>query len=381
METKEILREIERSETTAIYGAHVVAFGVYTALRALYGVSVRCFLVTKAEGSPETVDGVPVLPLREAGLDPARTLVLIATTELFHEEIQRELRALGFERSIPIGTHEEHLFLSAYFESVGRFSRKAERALLRRASSVGPTPDSVGVYAVRSQGDKPLRSEARFSHPVVPILAGAALSDGPPADPVNAEAGGRTRLAARSDDTGENISRKNRRYCELTATYWVWKNATQDVKGIFHYRRHLILRTGEIDALLAKEIDAALPLPYLCRKDAKAQFGRFVPEEAWRLLEEAAHDVHSRQCAEISRILRGPLLYPYNMLCARAEVFDAYCEWLFPVLFRMEELGRGLPVVEETRALAYAGEALTSVYFLLHESALRVSHAEKRILV
>ena len=42
------------------------------------------------------------------------------------------------------------------------------------------------------------------------------------------------------DDTGDNISHKNKNYCELTAMYWVWKN--YDLKNIqyiwlAHYRR------------------------------------------------------------------------------------------------------------------------------------------------
>ena len=57
-----------------------------------------------------------------------------------------------------------------------------------------------------------------------PIHVGAALSD--------ERIGGYLR-----DDSGENISRLNRRYCELTGQYWVWKNVEADYYGFFHYRR------------------------------------------------------------------------------------------------------------------------------------------------
>ena len=47
------------------------------------------------------------------------------------------------------------------------------------------------------------------------------------------------------DNTGDNISKKNRMYCENTAHYWVWKNyldkAEEDYIGFCHYRRFLDL--------------------------------------------------------------------------------------------------------------------------------------------
>jgi hypothetical protein len=367
LEVDEILREIGRYETTAIYGAHVVAFGLHTALRELYGVSVKCHLVTDPAGNPAEMVGKPVLPARTAGLDPARTLVLIATTELFHEEIRAELRGLGFENVIPIGAREEHLFLSAYFARIGRFPLAGEAASPSADSLSFPPLRDFAVYAVRNCMDKPLRSEPPAPAWLVPIQAGAGLTN--------------ERIAVLADDTGENISWKNRQYSETTATYWVWKNAGQAVKGIFHYRRHLLLLPSDIKALSTGEIDAVLPLPYLCPLSVHSHFRRYFPEEVWKVAEEVLEELYPQRYAEILRILRGPHLYAYNLLCARAAVFDAYCAWIFPALLATEERSRAFPTVVDARVLGYIAEALMTLYFLLHEDKLRIRHAEKRIFV
>ena len=55
------------------------------------------------------------------------------------------------------------------------------------------------------------------------------------------------------DDTGDNISKDNPKYNELSAQYWAWKNydklGNPDYIGFMHYRRHFLFNNEKVRPL------------------------------------------------------------------------------------------------------------------------------------
>ena len=56
--------------------------------------------------------------------------------------------------------------------------------------------------------------------------------------PVHVGKEGKDDIGFKGDNTGNNISKKNPYFCELTGIYWAWKNLKADYVGLAHYRRH-----------------------------------------------------------------------------------------------------------------------------------------------
>ena len=180
------------------------------------------------------------------------------------------------------------------------------------------------------------------------------------------------------DDDGETISQENPHCDELTVTYWAWKNCHDAFKGIAHYRRYLAARPEEVDALLSGKADVLLPLPFACWPDTSTQYGRYNTPEAVAAMHAALAAIHPSEADKAREILAGPYLYNYNMLLARADVFDDYCAWMFPVLAHVRTHAPELfPPDTHTRVCGHLGELLLSIYMMARKDRLRILHVPK----
>ena len=177
------------------------------------------------------------------------------------------------------------------------------------------------------------------------------------------------------DDTGENISGKNATFCELTGLYWAWKNLDADVYGLCHYRRYFgyrrvgrdkkdcLLTGSQIEALL-QNCDLILP--------RKRRYWIETRESQYA----HAHHIEDLQCVERILTERYPEYleawrwmlgtrsgHICNMFVMRKADLDAYCTWLFDILFEAEKrLDISGYSDKDKRVFGYLGERLLDVW-------------------
>jgi hypothetical protein len=351
-----IIETISRNSRFAIYGAQVVAYGAYVAIKHLFNRTPKCFIVSNLDGNPVEIEGLPV---RTIGAVSRDALIVIAVTELLQDEIAATLQEKGYRHICKLTAREEHLLMSAYFASMEMFPLAATRPDCGDGNGNGNGNGFFSLYEVRHHLDKPLRNQPVLMPWEIPIQAGAVLTG--------------IRVCEQLDNKGDNISDKNRQYCEASAMYGVWKNASAAWVGIEQYRRHLLVRPD----MLRDDIDVIMPLPYVCFPNLESQFRRFVGDEIVRALHKALKELYPDKYETYAQCLNDKYHYAYNLIVAKKAVFDTFCEWAFRITDHIETLA--LQSVKETRALAYMVEQLTSIYFIANRDKLTIVHAEKAI--
>ncbi len=207
------------------------------------------------------------------------------------------------------------------------------------------------------------------------------------------------------DDVGDNIAARNPSYCELTATYWIWKNSREDAVGLCHYRRYFnllpttafhvpVLTLSSRDETAAKLLSH--PGQAVAMQRLLEQYDIIVPRAAFhprsvgddyvRNHGEAEWDEFVRQLdllygADTHSIRDENRFYACNMLACRKEVFDRYATQLFQVIDpvyaaigpRPDEVGARF---QPGRYPGYLGERFMSAFL----NANRLKYYEAQVV-
>lgn len=166
--------------------------------------------------------------------------------------------------------------------------------------------------------------------------------------PVQVGASGKESIGYQRDDEGENISELNPYFCELTGLYWAWKNLDSDYVGLVHYRRHFsfrprsknlwgkVLKRRELEKYLA---DVRIFVPSKRRYYIETLYSHYAHTHYSYQLDETRRII-KKKCPEYlasyDKAVKRRWGYMFNMVIMDRELFDAYCTWLFDILFELK---------------------------------------------
>lgn len=203
------------------------------------------------------------------------------------------------------------------------------------------------------------------------------------------------------DNQGDNISFKNKYYCELTAQYWAWKNEEADYYGFFHYRRYLsfnpirleedswgsvIYDTISNEALnelridekcmenIINQYDVITTIPRNIRNSKKnrhatiytqyASESKSHKKEDMDLVIKIIQEKYPRFNEIVSEYLNSSEAYECNMFIMKKEIFNEYCSWLFDILEEHEKRADFSNYsVEQYRVSGFLAERLFGIYY------------------
>ena len=184
------------------------------------------------------------------------------------------------------------------------------------------------------------------------------------------------RASFTGDDSGDNISGKNKNYCELTALYWAWKNLDCDYLGLAHYRRHFKMRknTDKWRSILDKTMAEKLLLEYNVILPVKRNYfiettyNQYVHahnrQDLDKTLEILTED-YPQYVPAWDKVMKSTSGHRFNMFIMKKEILDGYLTWLFDILFKLEDrLDISAYSDNDKRVFGFVSERLLDVWLL-----------------
>jgi hypothetical protein len=163
------------------------------------------------------------------------------------------------------------------------------------------------------------------------------------------------------DNTGDNISDKNSHWSELTVLYWGWKNIKNvEYLGLNHYRRYFNadINVHNIDNLMGGvDIAVAKSTSQLSRQERPDNLAHMTSQEDYYIFADTFLEIHPEYKDGFMRYFyHSRVSYPFTMFIAKKEVYDNFCEFMFPVFFALEKRLKEHGYSRQKRTMGYFGE-------------------------
>lgn len=225
------------------------------------------------------------------------------------------------------------------------------------------------IYLAKSHFDEELKEE--FDSPFSEVIqVGADLTD---AD-----------IAELKDNTGDNISKRNRDYCEMSAVYWAWKNDKEsDYIGLCHYRRRFYADAEMLKGIMGEGYDAIYTIPQITDGGLREEFverNYFLTPEMWQLTEEAIERLSPEYLEAWQALSESYFLISYNMFIMRRAIFEEYCTWVFSILEEVDKYYLDQGIQCDNRYLGYIAELLNTVYVMKNRASLKKGYVKMKML-
>lgn len=225
------------------------------------------------------------------------------------------------------------------------------------------------IYVAKSHYDKELK-EKFYTPYTIDIQVGAALTD--------------MDIAECKDNVGDNISIRNKDYCEVTAIYWIWKNhMDNDYIGICHYRRRFVINESMIEFIIHNKFDAVFTIPCLTDGGMRREFverNYFLTPEAWELVERILLKISPEYFDTWLEFKKSYFIIPCNIFIMKKEIFARYCSWLFMILEETDKYYLDQGIQCDNRYLGYISECLTTVYVMKNKDILKKGYVRMKKL-
>ena len=164
----------------------------------------------------------------------------------------------------------------------------------------------------------------------------------------------RTKIWEYDDRDSDNISSKNKTFCELTGLYHIWRHDDNDVVGLCHYRRYLAqqrksnievvcpLSSEEITELLSEHdclVARKENLVYYLQPISVAYHYRVSHcSTDLQILKLVIKRYYPDYLSAFNHVAYSYSFFPCNIIICRKNLLDQYAAWLFDVLGHLELL-------------------------------------------